>query len=267
MTNSVKPDYKNWVPKGMVAGVTAGAAVCGVLFLLFTFAGIVSGTVRTVLAIVTGVAFLALLVSSVYCFSWYNAFSYTGKRQMSRQIIEGVADYVKLPDGGVGLDIGCGSGALTIAAAKRNPRARMVGLDRWGKEYASFNKPLCESNAKIEGVSGNTEFVQGDATALQYADETFDAVTSNYCMHNIPSRDRQAILLEDLRVLKKGGTFAIHDIFSKMKYGDMQAFVQKLKAMGYERVELIDTTKGLFMTEKESKRLALTGSALLVGKK
>ena len=32
------------------------------------------------------------------------------------------------------------------------------------------------------------------------------------------------------------------------RYGDMQAFVQKLRDMGYERVELIDTTGGSLMT-------------------
>ena len=44
----------------------------------------------------------------------------------------------------MGLDVGCGSGALTIACAKRNPQGKMVGIDRWGKEYASFSLPLCE---------------------------------------------------------------------------------------------------------------------------
>ena len=53
-------------------------------------------------------------------------FSYEGGRQLSRQIIEGVASYIELPEGGVGLDVGCGSGALTIACAKRNPQGRMV---------------------------------------------------------------------------------------------------------------------------------------------
>lgn len=71
--------------------------------------------------------------------------------------------------------------------------------------------------------------VSGEALKLEFPDETFDAVTSNYVYHNIPSRDRQAILLETLRVLKKGGTFAIHDVFSRMMYGDMRAFVQRLK--------------------------------------
>ena len=62
-------------------------------------------------------------------------------------------------------------------------------------------------------------------------------------------------MLETLRVPKKGGTFAIHDLMSERRYGDMQAFVQKLREMGYERVELIDTTTGKFMPPKEAKRL------------
>ncbi|MBQ2070723.1 MAG: class I SAM-dependent methyltransferase [Oscillospiraceae bacterium] len=196
----------------------------------------------------------------------YRAFSYDGNRQMSRQIIEGIAAMVDLPEGGVGLDVGCGSGALTIACARRNPRARFVGIDRWGKEYASFSKTLCEENAAAEGVS-NVEFRQGDAVKLDFPDESFDAVTSNYVYHNIPSRDRQAILLETLRVLKKGGTFALHDIFSKSRYGDMEAFAEKLRAMGYQRVEFIDTTNGIFMSPYEAGWMALSGSALLAGKK
>ncbi len=35
----------------------------------------------------------------------------------------------------------------------------------------------------------------------------------------------------------------------------------------YERVELIDTTKGLFLSPAEAKWMALSGSALLVGRK
>ena len=184
---------------------------------------------------------------------------------MSRGIIEGVAAYVKLPEGGKGLDVGCGSGALAIACAKRNPCASFVGIDRWGKEYASFSKLLCERNASIEGV-GNVSFARGDATALAFPDERFDAVVSNYVYHNIPG-DRQVLLLESLRVLKKGGVFAIHDIFSKSKYGDMNAFVQKLKGMGYEQVALIDTTDGRFMSRGEAAWMGLSGSALLVGRK
>ena len=261
----MKPDYKNWMPKGMVLSAVIVTAVFILLFIIFGFTGLISGVLKTVLFIVFLVGTVIGLCASLWMILMYSAFSYNGIRQMSRQIIEGVAEYIKLPDGSKGLDVGCGSGALAIACAKRNPNASFVGIDRWGKEYASFNKPLCENNAKAEGVT-NVTFSQGDACKLDYADETFDAVTSNYVYHNIPSNDRQAILLETLRVLKKGGAFAIHDIFSRSKYGDMQEFVKKLKDMGYEKVELIDST-GKFMTKQEAKCMALDGSALLVGRK
>ena len=261
----MKPDYKNWMPKGMILSAAVMTVVFLLLFVVLGCTGVVSGTLKTVLFIVFLIGSVIGLGVTVWMILMYRAFSYNGKRQMSRQIIEGIAKHVQIPDGGKGLDVGCGSGALTIAVAKRNPKAQMTGLDRWGKEYASFNKPLCENNAKAEGV-GNTSFVQGDATKLDFPDGSFDAVTSNYVYHNIPG-DRQALLLETLRVLKKGGTFAIHDIFSKSKYGDMQAFVQKLRAQGYEQVELIDTTTGKFMSPFEATWMELSGSALLVGKK
>ena len=263
----MKPDYKNWMPEGMVLGTLAGAVGCLGLSLVCGCTGLIK--TEPCKAIATGV-FLAAGVAAGGAALWmallYRAFSYDGKRQMSRQIIEGVAGYVTLPEGGLGLDVGCGSGALTIACAKRNPQAEFIGVDRWGKEYASYNKPLCEANAQAEGVS-NTEFRQGTANRLDFPDESFDAVTSNYVYHNISGRDRQEILLETLRVLKKGGTFALHDIFSKAKYGDMLSFIGKLRAMGYEKVELIDTTTGMFMSPWEAKWMALSGSGLLVGKK
>lgn len=261
----MKPDYKNWMPKGMVLTGAGATALFFALFVVFGLTGLVSGTAKTVLFIVFLALTVIALVVTLWMFLLYRAFSYNGKRQMSKQIIDGVAEYVKLPDGGRCLDVGCGSGSLTIACAKRNPNARFVGIDRWGKEYASYNKPLCESNAKAEGVE-NVSFMRGDAVKLDFPDESFDAVTSNYVYHNIPG-DKQKYLLETLRVLKKGGTFAIHDIFSKSRYGDMQAFVKKLKAMGYESAELIPTDNGRFIKKSEAAFMELAGSAILAGKK
>lgn len=263
----MKPNYKNWVPKGMVITVIVLAVVSLAALLFFGVAGIgVHGTVRTILTVVFSIAFVAFGGYAIFCVMWYQSFSYTGTRQLSRQIISGTAEHVYLPQGGKGLDVGCGSGALTIACAKRNPQGTMLGIDYWGKEYASFNKPLCESNAAAEGTA-NVGFQRGNAVKLDFEDESFDAVTSNYVYHNITNVNKQKLLLETLRVLKKGGTFAIHDIMSPSRYGDMNEFMKKLKEMGYERVELTDTTKGLFMSPREAKLLMLSGSALLTGKK
>jgi ubiquinone/menaquinone biosynthesis C-methylase UbiE len=254
----MKPNYKNWMPKGMIWSFAAGTAAALALTLIV---GV--NWLKILLLILTFV----LAGVTIWTVLMYRAFSYEGKRQMSRQIIDGIAEYVKLPEGGRCLDVGCGSGALANAVAKRNPQGTVTGIDRWGAEYASFSKNLCEDNAKAEGVAERTDFAQGNALKLDFPDGTFDAVTSNYVYHNIPSRDRQAILMETLRVLKKGGAFAIHDIFSKNKYGDMQSFVKKLKGLGYERAELIPTDNGKFMSPWEAKWMSLSGSALLVGKK
>ena len=254
----MKPDYKNWIPKGMLYSLIAGTVLSLALLLVFGVFGIgVSGKLRIVLSVVFGIAFVVCAKYTEWCVNAYRSFSYDGERKLPKQIIDGTAEYITLPEGGVGLDIGCGSGALTIACAKRNPQGKMVGIDRWGKEYASFSLPLCEKNAS---------FRRGNAVKLDFHDESFDAVTSNYVYHNITGVDKQALLLETLRVLKKGGAFAIHDLMSPRRYGDMQAFVLKLRDMGYERVELIDTTTGKFMTPKEACRLMLRGSTLLVGR-
>ena len=260
----MKADYKNWVPKSMVFGALAATAVS--IILLIVSEHFTTGKLHTFCLIFLSLIMLASAVCSVMFISWYQAFSYKGRRKLSKHIIEGIAEYVKIPDGGCGLDVGCGSGALTIACAKRNPNARIVGIDRWGKDYKSFSKALCERNAKAEGVN-NTSFQKGDAAKLDFPDESFDCVTSNYVYHNITGADKQALLKETLRVLKKGGTFAIHDLMSPIRYGDMQKFVLELKKEGYEKVELIDTTNNMFMSRREAIRLQLGGSTLLTGRK
>ena len=257
----MKPDYKNWMPKGMIFGFLGGAVGCGLAAIVLSL--LLKGGLGTALTAIFAALAAIFCGMTLWAALMHRAFSYDGKRQMSRQIIEGTAAQVSLPRGGKCLDVGCGSGALAIAVARRNPQAEIVGIDRWGREYASFSRQLCESNAKAEGVK-NIDFRQGDATRLDFADGTFDAVVSNYVYHNIPG-DRQQYLLETLRTLKKGGTFAIHDIFSRSKYGDMQAFMKRLRDMGYRKVELIDTTDGRFMTKFEAGWMALSGSALLTG--
>jgi len=183
-----RTDRINWMPKGMVASFAGGAAGAWIATLGMHIL-MPEGIAKRVMTGLSATAGVALSGVSGWSYLMYRAFDYNGKRQMSRQIIEGIADHVNLPEDGNCLDVGCGSGALAIAIAKRNPKAHVTGIDRWGKEYASFNKPLCENNALAEGVT-NVSFMQGDATHLDFTDETFDAVASNYVYHNIPAKDR-----------------------------------------------------------------------------
>lgn len=262
----MKANYKNWFPLWMVLAIAGGFLLFLILYYVFGIWGMfVSGFIRTVLTYVFGILTLVLLFGAIWSFYVYRTFSYDGGRKLSKEIIEGVSGYVHLPAGGKGLDVGCGSGALTIACARKNPQGFMLGIDKWGIEYSSYNKELCENNASAEGAY-NTEFRSGDAVNLDFPDEHFDAVTSNYVYHNIHSEDKQELLLETLRVLKKGGCFAIHDIMGRA-YGDMDAFAQKLKDSGYEEVHLVKTDDGMFISPKEARLITLKGSALLYGKK
>ena len=264
----IKADYKNWMPKRLLVAKICETLVSLVLFVIFGASDLVfQGRPRLICGIILGLVCLILLFLTVWLSILYKSFDYKGKRKLAKVIIEGTADYLKIQDGGVGLDVGCGSGALTIACAKKNPGAIMVGCDIWSGPYKSeFSKKLCQDNARAEGVA-NVRFEEGNALNLPFEDESFDAVTSNYVYHNIVGKNKQKLLLETLRVLKKGGVFVIHDLMSKSRYGDMNKFIEKLKKDGYEDVQVIDTTKGLFMTHKEAILLGLSGSTLLIGRK
>lgn len=263
----MKPDYKNWVPAGMRKASVAGSIALLVLLAVFLVLAPLPSAVANV--VVDAILLMVLLVCAWFarwCVVASRVFSWDAEDSLSRRIVEGTAAYVDVPEGGTCLDVGCGSGALSIAVAKRNPKARVVGVDRWGKEYASFSKRLCESNAQAEGVT-NVSFMPGDARSLDFPDETFDAVCSNYVYHNVAGANKRELLLETLRTLKRGGAFAIHDLMSPQRYGDMEDFAQRLRDAGYEEVRLIPTAGGRFMSDLEEKRYMLQGSMLMVGRK
>ena len=69
----------------------------------------------------------------------------------------------------------------------------------------AYGQAMCEKNAESEGVASGVRSGTGMANKLDFPDESFDAVVSNYVYHNVMGADKQALLLETLRVLKKGG--------------------------------------------------------------
>lgn len=118
------------------------------------------------------------------------------------------------------LDIGCGRGAVLLAAARQLPNGRAHGLDLWHRSDQSGNaESVTASNACAEGVNDHVELHTGDMTALPFPDASFDMVTSSLAIHNLPTlRARCKALDEALRVLRPGGRLVVADIRSTSDY-------------------------------------------------
>jgi len=79
--------------------------------------------------------------------------------------------------------------------------------------------------------------------------------------------DKHALLLESLRVLKKGGVFVLHDNMKPQMYGDMNAFAEKLRGMGFAEVQYLETAEAIFGSKQRAAMMMLGDSAMLVGRK
>lgn len=253
-------EYRSWMSNPVFyvfGGCAVAAAVLAILFLA-VFHIISLG----VLFAIAAAALLALLFWMAWIRKQY-AFGGGGIMDRVHQTLLSHLDY----DGkGRLLEVGCGSGALSIRAALTWPDAEITGVDYWGAMY-NYSKELCEKNAAVEGVGSRCVFLREDANKLSFADETFDAVVSNYVYHNITGADKHELLLESLRILKKGGVFALHDAMKPNMYTDMEGFVQKLKEMGYQEVRIVNTSELIFGSEKRAAWMMLGNSKLLVGRK
>ena len=92
------------------------------------------------------------------------------------------------------LDAACGTGTSTAAIAKHG--ARVVGLD--------FSPGMI---AEARRRHPALEFVEGDAQALPFGDDEFDAVTVSFGLRNFA--DPHAALAEFYRVTKPGGRIVV----------------------------------------------------------
>lgn len=129
------------------------------------------------------------------------------------------------------LDLGCGRGAVLLAAAKRLPRGRAIGVDLWQADQTDNSRQATLANAAVEGVADRVEVRTGDMTALPLADGSVDVVVSNLAIHNIDGHaGRRRALDEAVRVLRPGGRLAIADLWETRRHAD------RLRDLGWRDV-------------------------------
>ena len=112
------------------------------------------------------------------------------------------------------LDLGCGRGAVLILAAQRLPRGRATGIDIWRRKDQSGNGAAAtRRNAELEGVADRIEIATASMTALPFAAATFDVITANVAIHNIPGQaGKDQAIDEAVRVLRPGGRLVLADV-------------------------------------------------------
>jgi ubiquinone/menaquinone biosynthesis C-methylase UbiE len=101
------------------------------------------------------------------------------------------------------LDVGSGlGGTARLLAAEYG--CRVAGIDL----TAAYHEAAQRLTAEV-GLAGAVEFHQGDATALPFPDEAFHGALLQHCTMNI--RDKGRLFAECARVLRPGGTLALHE--------------------------------------------------------
>ena len=142
----------------MLWGIYAATGLAVILFVWAVTS--LAGIWGLVLDGVFGLLSVAGLFGAVTMTRLYKAFSYEGKTRLSERIIEGTASYVTIPAGGTGLDVGCGSGALTIACAKRNPEAKMVVWIAGGSSIRHLAKRFVRRTPRRKELQRRSSFAR-----------------------------------------------------------------------------------------------------------
>jgi ubiquinone/menaquinone biosynthesis C-methylase UbiE len=104
--------------------------------------------------------------------------------------------------GGRALDLGCGTGVVTLALASR-------GFDTVGVDHSPEMLELARRKLEEAGRSGHARVAEGDVRKLPFSDGEFVCVTCQGLLHHLEELD--ACLGELERVLVPGGRFYISE--------------------------------------------------------
>ena len=118
----------------------------------------------------------------------------------------------ELADGLRVLEIGCGTGNVTVRAKRANPGAELTGID-------PDPRALARTQRKAQGLTG-IRFECAYAQELPFANGEFDRVLSSMMLHHLDDDVKAGAAAEIHRVLRPGGTLHIFDIGGHMTAHD-----------------------------------------------
>jgi ubiquinone/menaquinone biosynthesis C-methylase UbiE len=102
------------------------------------------------------------------------------------------------------LDLGCGTGTLSLRVKRACPGAEVSGVD-------ADPRMLRAAVAKAKRAGLEVAFTRGFAESLPYPDGTFDRVVSSLFFHHLSPTQKACALREVARVLAPGGELHVAD--------------------------------------------------------
>ena len=102
------------------------------------------------------------------------------------------------------LDIGCGTGALSLQLKRREPGALVTGLDPDAKALAR-----AVQKSQVQGLE--IDWQQGYAGRAPFAAHSFDRVISSLMIHHLESEQKREAFRDAKRLLRAAGTFHVLD--------------------------------------------------------
>ncbi len=103
------------------------------------------------------------------------------------------------------LDIGTGTGRTLKQIRRANPKVELLGIDLSSAYLRQANRTLNSGNYPL------TQLIRGNAEQLPFSNESMQAVTCVYLLHELPKKARQNVLNECWRVIEPGGVLIIAD--------------------------------------------------------
>jgi ubiquinone/menaquinone biosynthesis C-methylase UbiE len=128
------------------------------------------------------------------------------------KVYDTLISQAELADGMRVLEIGCGTGNVTIRAKRAAPGADVTGAD-------PDPLALARAQRKARGLNG-IRFERAYAQELPYGDGEFDRALSSMMLHHLDDDVKAAAAAELHRVLRPGGTLHIVDIGGQMAAND-----------------------------------------------
>lgn len=137
------------------------------------------------------------------------------------------------------LDIGCGTGTLSVSVQKQYPDIEIIGID-------PDRKALSLAHKKTQKAGTSIQFDQGFSDQLPYPDKSFDRIFSTFMFHHLKETEKQKTLLEVRRVLKPEGSFHLLD-FTRIKNNSEEQILSLLKTAGFKDTQLMERGSLLFL--------------------